>query len=381
MNILLFVLGAAIIYCLQMLLCKLLWNYHLSGNASFSEEQAYEGDTIQLVTTVENKKSIPVITVKVNVSLDRGLEFLDQNNLAISDKNYRSEIFSLRANEEVKREIPLFCAKRGYYSIDHIDFIGNDLFYTRRFLSTQPLNSHICVMPGKAEAKQLMIATQKMTGETVVPRSDCDDPFTFRGIRQYQSFDSIRDINWKASAKTGDLRVNIHDYTADQEIAILLDAEWDSLLKSDALLEESIRIAASLAGELIGKGIMTSLITNGHDCLNGEEISIQAGAHLQHSRSIQYALARLELPKQVQLSSLPSLIIKQVEQMDAQPNRKVSWVLISTQTNQKVVSAWKQLSERAVKAYWILPAHSTHDTPKEMLLDPNLIYWEVSYGK
>lgn len=129
MNIILFVLGAVAVYLIQMGLCKLFWNYKLSGTVFFSEKEAREGDTIQLVATVQNQKIIPIITVKVNAALDRGLEFLDQNNLAVSDKNYRSEIFSLRGNEEVKREIPLFCAKRGYYSIDQIDFIGNDLFY------------------------------------------------------------------------------------------------------------------------------------------------------------------------------------------------------------------------------------------------------------
>lgn len=161
MNIILFVLGAAAVYLIQMGLCKLFWNYKLNGTVYFSEKEAREGDTIQLVATVQNQKTIPIITVKVNAALDRGLEFLDQNNLAASDKNYRSEIFSLRGNEEVKREIPLFCAKRGYYSIDQIDFIGNDLFYTKRFLSSQQVNSNICILPGKADAKQLMVATQK----------------------------------------------------------------------------------------------------------------------------------------------------------------------------------------------------------------------------
>ena len=222
---------------------------------------------------------------------------------------------------------------------------------------------------------------KKMTGETVVPRTDCDDPFTFRGIRQYQNFDSIRDINWKASAKTGDLRVNIHDFTADQEVVILLDSEWDALLKPDSLLEESIRIAASISDELIGKGIMTSLLTNGRDCISDQIIQIPAGAHSQHSHSIQYALARLKIQNEVAVPSLPALLQEQTERMDAQPNRKLSWVLISTQTNQQVIAAWKELRQRAVKSYWIFPAYSRSELPEEMQFDPDIIYWEVAYGK
>lgn len=381
MNILLFVLGAAIVYWLQILFCKWTWNYKLSADACFSEKQATEGDMIDLTITVENCKILPIITIKTNLEVDRGLEFQDQSNLAISDKNYRSEIFSMRGYERVQRDIQLFCAKRGYYRIDHMDFVGNDLFYSHRFLGSQKVDSTICIYPGKADARQLMVATQKMTGETVVPRSDCDDPFTFRGIRQYQSFDSIRDINWKASAKTGDLRVNIHDFTADQEIAILLDTEWDSLLRPDNLLEESIRIAASMADEFIGKGVMTSMCTNGHDCLTKEVFQIGGGVNAQHSQAIRYGLARMELAKQKETSTIVPMIEKQIAQMDAQPNRKVSWVMISTETNALVAEKWKQLSERAVKAYWIVPAHSNDEIPEAMRQNPEIMYWEVAYGK
>lgn len=381
MNILLFVIGAAAVYWLQLLFCKLTWKYKLSGDVCFSEKQAAEGDAVQLTVTVENRKLLPVLTVKANVEIDRGLEFQDQSNLAISDKNYRSEIFSMRGNERVCRDIPLFCAKRGCYYISNVDFVGNDLFYTRRFTESRKVDRHIYVCPGKVSARQLMVATQKMTGEAVVRSSDCDDPFTFRGIRQYQSFDSIRDINWKASAKTGELRVNIHDYTADQEVGIILDTEWDSLLRPDSLLEESIRIAASLADELIGKGIVTSLVTNGQDCLTGERLSIAGGANLQHSEAIRHGLARLQLWKHKKDPTLAGLLEEQVQKMDAQKNRRVSWVLVSTETNRQVAAKWQELKERAVKAYRIIPAYSAGDIPEEMLMDADVMYWEVAYGK
>lgn len=380
MNLLLFILGAAIVYWLQMLLCKCLWNYRLSADAVFSEKQVREGETAQLTASVENRKILPITTVKVNVEVERGLDFLDQSNLAISDKNYRSEIFSLRGNERVIRDIPLFCARRGYYHIGGIDLVGNDLFYTRRFTAHQKVDGSICVLPGKADARQLMVATQKMSGETVVRSSDCDDPFTFRGIRQYQPFDAIRDINWKASAKTGDLRVNIHDFTADQEIAIVLDTQWDALLPPESLLEESIRIAASLAEEFIAKSIVTSLETNGRDCLTGEVFRIGGGANMQHSDAIQYGLARLRLSRQRE-NTLDALLEAQVERMDAQPNRKVSWVLISTQTGDEVRRQWENLRERAVKAYWIVPTHDGSELPMWVRMDPDMQVWEVPYGK
>lgn len=381
MNILLFVLGAVIVYWLQLLFCKLIWKYKLTANAEFSENIATEGDTVKLTITVKNQKAVPIITVKTNFEIERGLEFTEQNNLVISDKNYRSEIFSLRGNEQVQRDIPLFCSKRGYYHIKEIDFVGNDLFYTQRFISHQNINAGICVYPGKAEVNQLMIATQKMTGEAVVPNSDCSDPFTFRGVRQYQSFDSIRDINWKASAKTGDLRVNIRDFTADREIVIILDTEWDSLLKPESLLEESIRIASSMANEFIGKGIVTSMITNGRDSLTNEMFQINGGSNVQHINSINYGLARIKHAKHNSDKTLKALLEKEILYMDSQPNKKISWVLISTQANIEILSLWNEISDKAVKSYWIIPAYTYDDIPKNILQNPDVMHWEVAYGE
>lgn len=381
MNILLFVLGAAAIYWLQMLACRFLWNRKLSAAVVFSEKQAREGDAVLLTATVENRKSIPLVTVKVNVAVDRGLEFRDQSNLAISDKNYRSEIFSLRGNERVDRQLPLLCARRGYYAIDGVDFIGNDLFYTRRFLAHQKVDSSICVLPGKADARKLMLATQRMMGENVVRVSDCDDPFTFRGIRQYQSFDPMRDINWKASAKTGELRVNIRDFTAEQEIAIILDTEWDSLLKPEGLLEEGVRIAASMADEFIGRGVMTALVTNGRDCLSGERVELGGGANAQHSAAIQHSLARLKIPRERGASNIAALLREQIEKMDAQPNRQVSYVFVSTETGEQVAGEWRELCAHAVKACWIVPAYPGSELPQQLLQDADVMLWEVAYGR
>lgn len=381
MNILIFAAGAALVYFLQMLFCRVIWNYHLQANASFSEKQAREGDTINLTITLENGKFIPLITLKANVAVDRGLTFKDVSNLAISDKNYRSEIFSMNPHERVVRDIPLFCSQRGFYHIDHMNLVGNDLFYSRRFLDSRTINSSVCVFPGKADARQLMIATQKMSGETVVPRSDCDDPFTFRGIRQYQSYDSIRDINWKATARTGDLRVNIHDFTSDQEIGILLDTEWDSLLRPDSLLEESIRIAASLADEFIGQGILTSLFSNGQDALTDEYFSIQAGANAGHIQGIMYGLARIRLAQKKTEATMEALLQEQIRVLESQPQRKVSWVLISTETNDNMVKLWQTLESLSVKAYWIVPAHNQEDVPVELYQKADIMYWEVPYGR
>lgn len=382
MNLLILVLGAAVVYVLQALLCRLLWRRSLRASAGFSQGEAAQGDTVELVAMVENGKMLPLPTVKADLAVDRGLVFLDQANLAVSDQNYRSEIFALRGYERVERRIPVYCARRGFYSVGQMDLVGNDLFYTQRFVHRQAVDSgSLYVCPGSLDSRQLLAATQKLLGDWEVPRSDCDDPFTFRGIRQYEPFDSMRDINWKATAKTGQLRVNVRAYTADQEICILLDTQWDALLKPEELLEESVRIASSMAGELIGAGVTTAIRSNGKDYLTGEIVSIAGGGDWRHFETIRRSLARLVIPRDREADTFAGLLLRQLEEMKAAPNRKMSIVMISTQTGAEIRRLWRELHQQSVRAYWILPAYSRADVARELAEEPDALYWEVPRGK
>ena len=381
MKLLILVIGGALVYLLQLLFFRLSWNRKLSALVSFTDQIVDEGAETELLFRIENHKSLPVIALKTDIDADSRLRFKDQNNLSISDKNYRSEIFSLKGHEAVERKLPLLCPKRGFYHVDGVDLVGTDLFYSRRFILHQESPSDICVLPGKADPRKLLAASQKMMGDIIVKNSDMLDPFTFRGIRQYQPFDPIRDINWKASARTGDLRVNIRDYSSDQELGIILDSSWDALLRPDALIEESIRIACGLSEEILASGISCSLVSNGRDVLTGERVRLDAGGDMEHARSIKYSLARLEIPAVSDQNSTLDLLDELIFRTVQNPGRRISWILISTQACDELISRWNKLSELSSGSFWVYPCFSLKDSSTLQSRIPELIPWEVAYGK
>ena len=95
------------------------------------------------------------------------------------------------------------------------------------------------------------------------------DPFELRSIRAYEPFDPYRSINWKATAKTGALKVNVYAPTISRKVALLLDTGSNQIWEDADLIEESIRICGSLACALIDAGIPVSLASCGIDCLTG----------------------------------------------------------------------------------------------------------------
>ena len=69
-------------------------------------------------------------------------------------------------------------------------------------------------------------------------------------------------INWKASAKSGELMVNSHDYTSSIQVHIYLNLERISLLLHNDIMEESICLASAFAAALIRQGLPVSISYN-----------------------------------------------------------------------------------------------------------------------
>ena len=380
MNLVLLAVGAAAVYLLQLLACRLLWQKKLTVALRFSEHRVRQGETAELRLTVRNGKVIPSLPVKVHVAVDRGLDFQSRENLAVSDRNYRSEVFSLSGREEVVRSVPLFCAKRGYYEIGKVDLIGTDLFSSRRFRSERILSDSISVLPGRCDAAKLLAVSRRITGETPVRQADMDDPFTLRGIRPYQVTDPIRDINWKASAKTGDLRVNVRDRTADQEILLILDTQWDTLLRPEELLEEGIRIAANLADEFAGGGIPTAIATNGKDVKTGEMFRLDSGADSRHAEAVRYGLSRIALDKKREQTMEP-VLEDLAGRLSAKKGANLTAVLITSETGEEFNARWKAVSGLCVRSFRIQTAYAKEDVPESLRRTEGMILWEVPFGK
>ena len=127
-----------------------------------------------------------------------------------------------------------------------------------------------------------------------------EDPFEFQGIRPYEPFDSMRDINWKASARTGELRTNLHGYTVRQEVCLLLNLESETMMDYKQLKEESIRLVNSLAEMFFAQGIPVGVYSNAKDLLTGREMEQLPGGGGQHLTQIRESLARLDLSQQME---------------------------------------------------------------------------------
>lgn len=293
MVILFTLLIGGILFFLQRILYVRWWSRGVAVKLSFDRETVRAGEQVKLLEMVENNKGLPLSSLKVKFQCSRYLEFSDGQNGNVTDKYYRNDLFSVMPYQRITRTHKITCPKRGYYGIDGINLVGADLFFSKEMMEDRTSDAIVHVIPKVLEAKAAEPAFRKINGEIAAKRYELEDPFTFRGIREYAPGDEMKRINWKATAKTNELKVREREHTAVSNVRIFMNLEDHSILRRQELLEMSISICAGLCEELLRGGIRVSIFANAPDCLTGQLLSMEELTHPACMEMINKAFARL----------------------------------------------------------------------------------------
>lgn len=371
----LILIGIGIVLLLQWIkrIYAVMWSKGIHVTLSFSEQEVYPGDKVTLTEVVTNNKWLPLPMVKVKFAIDKSLEFIDMvQDVHVSDRCYKSEVFSLLFYQKITRRLPFTCRKRGYFTIDSLDLVSSDLFMVRVLATVLFVEESITVYPKPIDYERVSIPYNRIMGTLLSKRYDYEDNFEFRGIREYQTYDTMRAINWNASARTGDLKVNVYDYTAGQEVILLLNLEDEGIWKYEMLKEESISIAADLALRLTQQGILVSLISNGGDTITKAPLFIDSGSDESHRKAIITGLSRIELNHDMtEFKDLMKEHRKKIE--------KTSMiVMISTCKKAELQKEYSQIVTDVLKGVWIFPHHPDMNHEFTIVDKDYIIPWEVA---
>lgn len=286
-----------LLFVLQRALYERLWQKHLKVAISFSGEHIFEGEQGELKEIIENRKRLPLSMLKVKFKTNRHLLFDDCKGSRTTDQFYRNDIFRIGGGERVTRILKFQGGRRGYYTIDEISLVASDLFLTIQMVADVPMHTFLYVYPKPFDSDEFRRSLTQQNGEVLTKRHLLEDPFEYRGIREYQPYDDMRSINWKATAKTGDFKVNQKNFTSLKSIRIFFNVEDDNIMKKEDCVEAALRIAAGLSIFFLRQGIQVSCYGNGVDCLTGKPMAVEAKAGDGQIDAIFRSLARLDLTK------------------------------------------------------------------------------------
>ena len=289
-------LGVAIIYLLIRAVYLRIWDRGLSVELAFGQHAVSEGQEATLRATVTNAKLLPLPVLMLRYKMNRGLRMGENANATVTDKLNVVEYFSVLGNERVVREQKVEATRRGCYHIDVLNLMMPQLISGQESFLVLPQDTELIVYPKLLEIPEMWGICETIIGDIVSRRRLFEDVFSFRGIRDYTRTDPLSAVNWKATARTGKMMVNLRDYTFGQEVRILLNLEEPNYRYGEDVLENAIRIAATVACRCISDRIPVSLISNA--CVTSEEIPDEQNqkATARTQRILHTRLRKIEYP-------------------------------------------------------------------------------------
>ena len=354
-----------------------LWYYRkhalddIDLDVSFSKPVAQYGEIIEVIEKAENRKRAPLPFLILKFETPAVLEFQDMTKTTLSDYLYREDMVSMKPFSRHTRTIKARCSKRGYYSFARINISTTDLLLIEKITKDYPTERSVTILPEYVDTSMMESFLSITFSEIQRKRTLLTDPFSFAGIRDYQPWDSMKSINWTASAKTGDLMVNQVASTATKKVSIYVNLDCYNNKKSTSLLEKSISFAYSYIQELVSAGIPVMLYTNGRDIQT--KAPVIADSPCDSSNFIQrgIALARIDLSQEV----VP------FEELFEDNGANLSdefIVIVSTCSYDQVKDAVRKLKNRGASLLWIMPAYNSTPKPElEADLARDFKVWEV----
>lgn len=223
-------------------------------------QKAFPGETVSTELTLTNTGLLPAVWLRLQ----------DLYPLEVADTRSFSRVITLGPREKAVLTYNLKARKRGYYTIGPFSISSGDLLGISKERTSTGGIDHFIVYPRVIPFSKVKIPSSTPMGTLRHPQPIFEDPTRAAGKRDYQPGDSIRRIDWKATASTGEMQTKIFEPSIALDTAIFINLSLEDFYQRthfDAT-ELAIVVAASLANYVISRRQSTGLVLNGFDPLS-----------------------------------------------------------------------------------------------------------------
>lgn len=349
MELLIAAAAAIIIYVIQQQIYKRSWSDNLTISIEFKQEYVDKGDRAELLEIINNAKRLPLSVLHIKFTSSRDFKYDDMDNSTITDMYHRNDVFSVMGNQRITRKLEFTALKRGFFVLDNVEIATRDFFMAHNYAMQLDNYSSLYVFPSKFRNQHMDNIYNTLYGEITRRSSIFEDPYNLRGIREYMTGDFIKRINWKCTAKTGNLMVNMYDRASEQKVKLLINLETNIMTKMDEMREVAISMASSLADRFLSDKIPVAVASNGTDAVTGDITDIPAGASAEHMIVIDKYLSRIK--DNAGLETFMDIIGKEIRN----PDNTVSYVIISSYYKDDLLSQLDYMVSTGINIYMLVP--------------------------
>ncbi|MBI1318750.1 MAG: DUF58 domain-containing protein [Candidatus Hydrogenedens sp.] len=234
-----------------------LWLARVDCERSISETTVRQGDTVRVHVKVTNPHPWPIPWIFIE----------DYHPTDFPRMGDNKRLLSLMPGQSASLDYTLTCPRRGYHPIGPLMMESGDLFGLQKRFRSGKRRDYLSVLPTVAYIDTFNVASRRPQGPVRFSNRIYEDPTRIHNIREYVPGDPMKNVHWKATARTGRLHVKTHEPSTVMGGTLLLDLHDESYVpeKKVERMELAITTAASIAYLLQMSGEQVGMVTNARD--------------------------------------------------------------------------------------------------------------------
>lgn len=248
------------------------WSKHLFDRVTLtrvpSEWRAFIGETIGVDMELSNQKPLPLPWYEWRFALGEPLPVEGEalGAAAVPGMKWLHRRGSLGWYQKHHWKFNLVPTERGNHAFGPATIKSADLLGAFPRTIDDGLRESIIVFPRVLPMSDLGLPSDRPFGERKGGNRVFEDPLRIAGLREFRPGDPMRRIDWKATARSGELRSRVYEPSATQQLYLLVNIDtmehsWEGYLKEE--LERIVSVSASVAAWAAGARYAVGILANG----------------------------------------------------------------------------------------------------------------------
>ncbi|MDE2688231.1 MAG: DUF58 domain-containing protein [Chloroflexota bacterium] len=279
-----------------------LWNraslLHLTYEREFSQQRVFMGEKAILTITLTNRKPLPLGRVRVEDDMPAcmTLEDADVVNSPNPEAHTLRHSTSMSWYERVRWTYEFRCDRRGYFRVGPSYLRSGDLLGFFGSERESQDRDYVLVYPRLVSLPEIGIPSARPLGETRGGIRIFEDMARPMGLRDYQTGDALKTVDWKASARMQELQVRTYEPSTSVTVVLAVAVDtmahtWEGY--SPTHLERIITAAASLSVYASERHYNLGLFSNGTPVLADRPMKVAPSQAPEQLTIILEALASI----------------------------------------------------------------------------------------
>ena len=279
-----------------------LWNKLSLEEVHYEREieqtRVFRGEETKLKLSLTNRKPVPLGKLDLEDEYPEEIEIVGAE--VVPSSNPKSMIMRLHTSlswyERIRWEYTIRCDTRGFYRFGPARMESGDLFGFFESETTHVANDYLLVYPRVVPLPELGLPPLRPQGDTWGGIEIFQDLSRPAGLREYQIGDPMKLIDWKNTARMGQLQVRTFEPSSNFTVILVVAVEtsrrsWEGY--SPANLERVITASASIASYAADRQYSIGLFSNGVPILTDRPMKLEAASTPEQLAIILEALATI----------------------------------------------------------------------------------------